>query len=158
MITYPYKESTDKQGRPVYYARWRTLKDCDGKPREVLTTRYTWQYANRPVSGPRGGKAYQCFARAVYYADGTFYKAQNFQDAEHHWFNGLAPITGSIWDAHPHFTGRKGDAPVADIVCQDGKPVSVTSAGALMWSPDLGIDYLEQLLHLDVRKRRSPAA
>lgn len=40
--TYPYHESTGRNGRPTFYARFRTLKLEDGTPITVQLTRYTY--------------------------------------------------------------------------------------------------------------------
>lgn len=157
--TYPYRESTDKQGRPVFYARFRTLRLQDGTPITVQLTRYTYGYGKRPVVGPRGGQNYQRFARCVYYADGVFYKAENFKDSQGHWFNGLSPIWGTIWDCHPRYTAERRDAPCVSISCDAGHPEQVFGDGICYWS-DLqdGIGYLEALLHLDRKPRAGKAA
>lgn len=156
--TYPYAEPKDAKGRPVFYARFRTLRTASGDPLQVQTTRYTWQIAKRPVTGPRGGRNYQEFARTVYYAGGVFYRARNYQDAQGRWYNGLEPVTGTIWDAHPLYTQQRGDAPSVSIRCSDGQPVMACDAEACYWQRGEGIGYLEQLLHLDRKPRTRKAA
>lgn len=143
--------------------RFRKILDADGTEVRALTTRYSFAEGTFIRNdGPRGGKRIHTFPRNAYYLDGRFCRIRRAPlDAEgREWSAFLEPISGTITDVYPIQSSQEG-IPDVSIVCRDGYPIC--TAGALPWSADSGIPFVEGIapwLKLDrkPRKRTEKAA
>ena len=126
----------------------------DGTTARALTTRYTYEQAMRSCKGPRGGQAYKPFYRNVYYYEGKFYKAANYQREDGTYYNSLAPITGGIYEipTSNRTSKRNASVPVASIICVDGIARYITMDGEEMALDAGSWTYAAELLGLENRE------
>ena len=141
-----------------YYRRHRELpvlasSDELSGPADMLITRY----------GDQGSRYYRPWD--AYYHEGRFYRIvshattidEDGKPAEY--IHAFAPISNAqIRDRYPRHTEGKADAfPGAIVTIKDGMPLEVRAAEyGTVWTPEDGIDYLEDLLGLKATKRKSP--
>lgn len=107
-------------------------------------TPYTWAMGSRPVSGPRGGKAYQRFPRMVWDCGGKLCKSRRERNAAGEWETVLVPLNGSVWCAHPRWADGHGYAG-GTVYVKDGLPTRVDRDGVTLWVASMGADYLAAL-------------
>lgn len=136
---------------------------CDKFTKYHLQTWFTWQIAlrNSRVTGPRGGKYLEEFARYVYYKDGRFWKTPTHKsverDSTRDEYTTYEPINGSIWTVFPKFQQRH-NLPDCTIICRDGYPVYIELDGETFEVNEVSWPAMEGYLGLDQHWRKARRA
>lgn len=153
-MSYVFQYGTSENPEKKYYYRFR--RGDFGAFDRALTTRYAYTLGRRPVAGKRGGTAFQEFPRFAYYVGGRFYRHVNTSSDGETWADGYAPITGTLFDAHPKQTAAEG-LPAYRFQVIDGYPVHVWVDGeSFDVTPEVW-SFIESDTKLDKKPRKSPS-